>query len=196
MTYIVIVSIVLLITILGVYMVIENNRQKARDAEKRIFNERVKDITGLYKRKISEYVDCKLIRPKHTPKFNAIVSNFFVVQPHNDENLDRLEKVSELLLMQIGSELNKCRNNDSLELLSEQLFLFAAELPSTGIAYNKAFYTEVLPALISRIQTPDSYDANSADQDSDIQEEEAEIEESKLEQDNPPMQRQTADTAN
>ncbi|KZN46039.1 hypothetical protein N482_13330 [Pseudoalteromonas luteoviolacea NCIMB 1942] len=177
-------------------MVIENNRQKARDAEKRIFNERVKDITGLYKRKISEYVDCKLIRPKHTPKFNAIVSNFFVVQPHNDENLDRLEKVSELLLMQIGSELNKCRNNDSLELLSEQLFLFAAELPSTGIAYNKAFYTEVLPALISRIQTPDSYDANSADQDSDIQEEEAEIEESKLEQDNPPMQRQTADTAN
>ncbi|WP_063372961.1 hypothetical protein [Pseudoalteromonas luteoviolacea] len=196
MTYIVIVSIVLLITILGVYMVIESNRQKARDAEKRIFNERVKDITGLYKRKISEYVDCKLIRPKHAPKFNAIVSNFFVVQPHNDENLDRLEKVSELLLMQIGSELNKCRNNDNLELLSEQLFLFAAELPSTGIAYNKAFYTEVLPALISRIQTPDSYDADPVDQDSDIQEEEAQTEESKSELDNPPMQRQTADIAN
>ncbi|MBQ4814076.1 hypothetical protein J8M20_22110 [Pseudoalteromonas luteoviolacea] len=196
MTYIVIVSIVLLITILGVYMVIENNRQKARDAEKRIFNERVKDITGLYKRKISEYVDCKLIRPKHAPKFNAIVSNFFVVQSHNDENLDRLEKVSELLLMQIGSELNKCRNNDNLELLSEQLFLFAAELPSTGIAYNKTFYAEVLPALISRIQTPDTYDADSANQNADAQEDETDIEEVNSDQDNPPVQRHAADIAN
>ncbi|ESP90291.1 MULTISPECIES: hypothetical protein [Pseudoalteromonas] len=158
MSYIVFVSIVLLITILGVYMVIENNRQKARDAEKKIFNERVKDISSLYKRKIAEYVDCKLIRPKHAPKFNAIVSNFFVVQSHNEENLARLEKVSEHLLSQIGSELNKCRSNDNVELLSEQLFLFAAELPSAGIAYNKNFYVEILPALISRIQTPDTHE--------------------------------------
>ncbi|MDK1290004.1 hypothetical protein [Pseudoalteromonas umbrosa] len=158
MTYIVFVSIVLLITILGVYMVIENNRQKARDAEKKIFNERVKDITSLYKRKIAEYVDCKLIRPKHAPKFNAIVGNFFVVQAHNEENLARLERVSEHLLSQVGSELNKCRSNDTVDLLTEQLFLFAAELPSAGIAYNKNFYTEILPALISRIQTPDSYE--------------------------------------
>ncbi|KZN39932.1 hypothetical protein N483_18930 [Pseudoalteromonas luteoviolacea NCIMB 1944] len=139
-------------------MVIENNRQKARDAEKKIFNERVKDISSLYKRKIAEYVDCKLIRPKHAPKFNAIVSNFFVVQSHNEENLARLEKVSEHLLSQIGSELNKCRSNDNVELLSEQLFLFAAELPSAGIAYNKNFYVEILPALISRIQTPDTHE--------------------------------------
>ncbi|KZN36203.1 hypothetical protein N474_24095 [Pseudoalteromonas luteoviolacea CPMOR-2] len=178
-------------------MVIENNRQKARDAEKRIFNERVKDITSLYKRKISEYVDCKLIRPKHAPKFNAIVGNFFVVQPHNDENLDRLEKVSELLLMQIGSELNKCRNNDSLDLLSEQLFLFAAELPSAGIAYNKTFYTEVLPALISRIQTPDSFESNDSSQNPDTQEgDEIEKEEQQLTQNDPPLQRHTADVAN
>ncbi|MCF6442547.1 hypothetical protein L1077_24260 [Pseudoalteromonas luteoviolacea] len=195
MTYIVFVSIVLLITILGVYMVIENNRQKARDAEKKIFNERVKDITSLYKRKIAEYVDCKLIRPKHAPKFNAIVGNFFVVQAHNEENLARLERVSEHLLSQVGSELNKCRSNDTVDLLTEQLFLFAAELPSAGIAYNKNFYTEILPALISRIQTPDSYEAIQPEAEPEVGTEPEAVSNDSSEQ-APPPSRQAADVIN
>ncbi|RZM73177.1 hypothetical protein [Pseudoalteromonas rubra] len=156
MSYVVFVSITLLITILGVYVVIENNRKKAREAEKRVFNERLKEISSHFKSKISEFVSYKLIRPKHAPQFNAIVGNFFVVQAHNDENLEALERVTDHLLATIGNELNKCRENGNMELLADQLFMFVSELPSAGIAYNKAFYSEILPALISRIQTPDT----------------------------------------
>ncbi|MEC4087382.1 hypothetical protein [Pseudoalteromonas rubra] len=155
MSYVVFVSITLLITILGVYVVIENNRKKAREAEKRVFNERLKEISSHFKSKISEFVSYKLIRPKHAPQFNAIVGNFFVVQAHNDDNLEALERVTDHLLGTIGNELNKCRENGNMELLADQLFMFVSELPSAGLAYNKAFYSEILPALISRIQTPD-----------------------------------------
>ncbi|KAF7786583.1 hypothetical protein PRUB_a1195 [Pseudoalteromonas rubra] len=156
MSYVVFVSITLLITILGVYVVIENNRKKAREAEKRVFNERLKEISSHFKSKISEFVNYKLIRPKHAPQFNAIVGNFFVVQAHNDDNLEALERVTDQLLATIGKELNKCRENGNMDLLADQLFMFVSELPSAGLAYNKAFYSEILPALISRIQTPDT----------------------------------------
>ncbi|MBQ4846924.1 hypothetical protein [Pseudoalteromonas sp. MMG005] len=155
MSYIVFSTLVLLITLLGVYVVIENNRKKARDAEKKIFNDRLKNITSQFKSRTAEFVDAKALRPKYSPKINAIVGNFFVVQPHTEENLDQLERVAEQFVMSVVFELNKCRETGNIDLLADQLQYFVAELPSSGIAFNKEFYHEILPALIVMIKTPD-----------------------------------------
>ncbi|MBQ4862826.1 hypothetical protein J8L98_14155 [Pseudoalteromonas sp. MMG013] len=155
MSYIVFSTLVLLITLLGVYVVIENNRKKARDAEKKIFNDRLKNITSQFKSRTAEFVDAKALRPKYSPKINAIVGNFFVVQPHTEENLDQLERVAEQFVMSVVFELNKCRETGNIDLLADQLQYFVAELPTSGIAFNKEFYHEILPALIVMIKTPD-----------------------------------------
>ncbi|RJE75851.1 hypothetical protein BGP78_16020 [Pseudoalteromonas sp. MSK9-3] len=155
MSYIVFSTLVLLITLLGVYVVIENNRKKAREAEKKVFNDRLKKITSQFKSKTAEFVEAKALRPKYSPKVNAIVGNFFVVQAHTEENLDQLERIAEQFIYCVVSELNKCRENGNLDLLSDQLQYFVAELPTSGISYNKEFYQEILPALIIMIKTPD-----------------------------------------
>ncbi|ASD67380.1 hypothetical protein [Pseudoalteromonas piscicida] len=156
MAYVVFFTLALLITILSVYLVIENNRRKAREAEKKAFNDRLKVISSNFKLKVAEFVEAKILRPKYAPQLNAIVGNFFVVQAHSEENLAQLEKVSELFIYSVTNELNKCRSNGNLDLLAEQLQYFVAELPTAGIAYNRDFYREMLPALIARIQTPDT----------------------------------------
>ncbi|TMN33063.1 hypothetical protein [Pseudoalteromonas sp. S2755] len=155
MAYVVFFTLALLITILSVYLVIENNRRKAREAEKKAFNDRLKVISSNFKLKVAEFVEAKILRPKYAPQINAIVGNFFVVQAHSEVNLAQLEKVSELFIYSVTSELNKCRSNGNIDLLAEQLQYFVAELPTAGIAYNRDFYHEMLPALIARIQTPD-----------------------------------------
>ncbi|MCG9769758.1 hypothetical protein L1D59_14255 [Pseudoalteromonas piscicida] len=156
MAYVVFFTLALLITILSVYLVIENNRRKAREAEKKAFNDRLKGISSNFKLKVAEFVEAKILRPKYAPQINAIVGNFFVVQAHSEENLAQLEKVSELFIYSVTNELNKCRSNGNMDLLAEQLQYFVAELPTAGIAYNRDFYREMLPALIARIQTPDT----------------------------------------
>ncbi|ODB41099.1 hypothetical protein BB427_11445 [Pseudoalteromonas sp. BMB] len=156
MAYVVFFTLALLITILSVYLVIENNRRKAREAEKKAFNDRLKVISSNFKLKVTEFVEVKILRPKYAPQINAIVGNFFVVQAHSEENLAQLEKVSELFIYSVTNELNKCRSNGNMDLLAEQLQYFVAELPTAGIAYNRDFYREMLPALIARIQTPDT----------------------------------------
>ncbi|NOU49596.1 hypothetical protein HG263_03445 [Pseudoalteromonas sp. JBTF-M23] len=166
MSYIVFFTLLLLITLLGVYVVIENNRKKAREAEKKIFNARLKEVTDNFKAKTAEYVDAKVLRPKYAPKVNAIVGNFFVVQAHTEANLNQLEKISEQFTRAVGTELGKSRVTGNKDQLAEQLQYFVAELPSSGIAYNKDFYYEILPALIALIKTPDvSVDAFDDGQD-------------------------------
>jgi hypothetical protein len=171
-SYIVFFTLILLITLLGVYVVIENNRKKAREAEKKIFNDRLKEITTHFKIRTQEYVDAKILRPKYAPKINAIVSNFFVVQAHTEQNLNQLEQVSAQFTRTVGAELGKCHDVGRLDLLAEQLQYFVAELPTAGIAYNKDFYYEILPALITLIKTPD-LPAELQQEDSDADSEES-----------------------
>lgn len=157
MTTLVLVTLILLIVLLGVYVTIENNRKKAREAEKRAFNERVKEINAHFKEKLVELVDAKIVRPKYMPKLQAITSNFFVVQHHTEENLTHLERVSEQFLAAVGKELQKCMaNNLDVDLLATQMQYFVAELPSQGIGYNKTFYNEIYPALLLLLQIPES----------------------------------------
>jgi hypothetical protein len=166
MSYIVFATLILLITLLGVYVVIENNRKKAREAEKKMFNDRLKRINSQFKFKTAEFVEAKALRPKYSPKVNAIVGNFFVVQAHTEENLDKLERIAEQFIHCVTNELNKCRGNGNLDLLADQLQYFVAELPTSGISYNKEFYQEILPALIIMIKTPDQEPNHSSDDES------------------------------
>lgn len=155
MNYLVFAAIVLLITFLGVYLVIENNRKKAQNAEKKQFNERIAEVTLQFKSKTAEFVAAGAIHGKSSGKINAIVVNYFVVQAHNQENLDHLEKLTEQYILTVGAELNKCRELNTLETLSDVMAQFADELPTNGVAYNKDFYRETLPSLITLIKTPD-----------------------------------------
>ncbi|MFK3865673.1 hypothetical protein [Pseudoalteromonas rhizosphaerae] len=155
MTYVVFFALLLLITLLGSYLMIENNRRKALEAQKKLFNNRVKEVTQQLKIKLNEYCDAKIIRPKYIPRIQVIASNFFVVQPHTDENLLYLERINESLISTISSELAKTYVTGERDALAERLDFFVAELPIAGVAYNKTFYHELLPSMIKVLRTDD-----------------------------------------
>ena len=164
MTYVVFFALLLLITLLGSYLVIENNRRKALAAKKKLFNTRVNEVNANLKSKLNEYYEAKIIRPKYIPRLQVIVSNFFVVQAHNDENLLYLERIIESLISTINSELAKTYVTGERDALAQRLDFFVTELPSAGLAYNKTFYHELLPSMIKVLSTselsanPDDYE--------------------------------------
>ena len=155
MTYVVFFALLLLITLLATYLKIESNRRKAIEAQKKQFNERVSQVGARLKSKLNELVEAKILRPKYAPRIQAIVSNFFVVQKHTDENLQTLEDVSDLLINTLSNELTKANQMGNGQSLEENIQYFVSELPQQGISYNKTFYSEALPNLIELIKTND-----------------------------------------
>ncbi|MFY8327216.1 hypothetical protein [Pseudoalteromonas sp. ZZD1] len=153
MTYVVFLALLLLITLLGTYLVIENNRRNAREAEKRLFNSRVAEVTTHLKSKLNEFCEAKIIKPKYVARIQVIASNFFVVQPHTDENLLYLERIVDSFITTVNSELAKTYVTGERGKLSEQLSLFVADLPYGGIEYNRTFYYEILPSLIKTLES-------------------------------------------
>jgi hypothetical protein len=166
MTYIIIATIVLLITLLGVYLVIESNRKKAKNAEKLVFNQRHNEVTLHFKSKTSEFVAAGAIPAKYSGTINTIVNNFFVVQAHSEDNLNQLERIVELFILTVGEEVHKHRESDSMDKLKDKMTAFAKELPTNGVAYNKSFYYESLPSMITLIKTADMDDVEETHLDS------------------------------
>ena len=162
MNYIIIATTVLLITLLGVYVVIENNRKKAKNAEKMLFNQRHSEVVEHFKHNVSDFVSVGALPSRHSSTINAIVSNFFVVQPHTEDNLNQLELIVELFILTVGEEVHIHRDKDNIDELKDKLVAFAKELPSNGVAYNKDFYHESLPAMITLLKSSsldESYDS-------------------------------------
>ncbi|EWS97476.1 hypothetical protein BG00_13535 [Pseudoalteromonas sp. SCSIO_11900] len=153
MNYVVFLALLLLITLLGSYLLIESNRKKTIEAKKKLFNERVASTQSRLKIKLNELLDAKVISAKHLPRIQAVVSNFFVVQPHTDENLNKLESLCDLLINILNEELIKTYKNNNSQAFSDTTQYFIAELPAQGILYNKNFYQEVLPTLILKLKT-------------------------------------------
>ena len=171
MTYIVFFALLLLITLLASYLIVENNRKKAIEAKKKLFNVRVSQVNTRLKLKLNELLDAELIRPKYLPRIQAIVSNFFVVQAHTDENLNQLESTADLLINILSNELIKTYQSNVSQNLVDNIQYFVAELPLQGILYNKTFYQTILPALIVNIKTEDieqlADNINNADETSE-----------------------------
>lgn len=155
MTLVVFFALLLLITLLGTYLIIENNRRKAIEAKKKAFNARVSEVTKQLKTKLNEYIDARIMRPKYSSRLQMITSNFFVVQPHTDDNLLHLENITDLFINTLNSELAKTYVTGDRDELINRIDFFVAELPLNGIAYNKVFYNEVLPSLISTLKSPE-----------------------------------------
>lgn len=153
MTLVVFFALLLLITLLGTYLIIENNRRKALEAKKKVFNQRVSEVSKQLKIKLNEFIDAKIIRPKYSSRLQLITSNFFVVQPHTDENLLYLETINDSFINTVSSELAKTYVTGERDELAQRLDFFVAELPQGGIAFNKVFYHEILPSLISMLKS-------------------------------------------
>ena len=154
MTYVVLLSVILLIALFSTYTVIEKNRKKAEALKKQLFNERVKIVTDNYKKQLSYFSEAKLLRPKHLPAMQAIANNFFVVQAHNDNNLILMEACLDNLSNVLASEMAKTHVTGNKDELAERILNFATELPS-GRGFNKIFYEEQLPALVFTLKSPD-----------------------------------------
>ncbi len=165
MTLVVILALVLLITVLATFLIIENNRKKAEEFKRKLYKERHQATLDYYKRQLEHYVSLKLIRPKHITYFEAISRNFFVVQPKTDENLELLEGTLERLCNAINAQVAIANEASLREALALQLIKFIHSLPSTGREYNTHFYTEFLPSLIiETISTPLAIKEQSAEQ--------------------------------
>ena len=153
MTYVVIFALLLLITLLGAYIRVENNRKKALETKKKQFNERVAQVSTRLKAKLNSLLEAKIIRPKYVAQIQAIVTNFFVVQPHTDENLQHLEDISDSLVSTLSIEFQKALQSENAQALQDNIQYFVSELPQQGILYNKAFYHEIFPSLMVQIKT-------------------------------------------
>ncbi|WP_462157898.1 hypothetical protein [Pseudoalteromonas sp. GB56] len=155
MVLIVVLALVLLIALLAVYIIIERNRQKARELERRLFNTRIKEVQQRFSSVLHEYVEARILRPKNTTQLNSICSNFFVVQSKNNENLEYLEYIIERILQTFQSELTKADARKDIEGLRERMQFLVAEIPHRGIEFNYAFYHEILPSLITQLMSRD-----------------------------------------
>ncbi|MEO2266702.1 hypothetical protein [Pseudoalteromonas pernae] len=155
MVLVVVLALVLLIALLAVYIIIERNRQKARELERRLFNTRIKEVQQRFSSALNEYVEARILRPKNTTPLNSICSNFFVVQSKNHENLEYLEYLSDRILQTFQSELTKADARKDIEGLRERMQLLIAEIPRRGIEFNYAFYHEILPSLITQLVSRD-----------------------------------------
>jgi len=155
MTYIVFFTIVLLIVLLGVFLSIENSKKKAELLKKQMFADRQNIAISHFKSQVTQYVEAKILRPKHTQNLQAIASNFFVVQAHNEDNLAVLEASLENLTASLNSELAKTNITGDKETVTNNIISFINELPRSARDYNHEFYTQILPALIISLQTPD-----------------------------------------
>lgn len=167
MTYVVIFALLLLITLLGAYIRVENNRKKAIEAKKKQFNERVSQVSSRLKAKLNTLLEAKIIRPKYVAQIQAIVTNFFVVQAHTDDNLQQLEDLSDDLVSTLSSELAKAVQTEQSQPLQDNIQYFVSELPQQGILYNKAFYNEILPSLIVQIKTQTPQDSTAGTENTD-----------------------------
>jgi len=165
MTYIVFFTIVLLIALLGVFLSIENSKKKAEQLKKQIFSERQNHAVSHFKNQTAQYIEAKILRPKHSHNLQAIASNFFVVQAHNEDNLTVLETTLENLTTSLNSELAKTNITGDKETIANNILTFINELPRSARDYNNTFYTQILPALIVSLQTPELTFDETIDED-------------------------------
>lgn len=173
MTYVVVLALLLLITLLGSYLLIENNRKKTLKENKRLFNERVASSQKRLKTKLNELHEAKAINIKHLQRIQAIANNYFVVQAHTEENLTNLEALCDQLIHILTEELSKTyRSNDS-QAFNDSTKQFVDELPAQGILFNKSFYQQTLPTLLLKLKTEEinqAVDNNSINDDFSVTE--------------------------
>ncbi|SFC93986.1 hypothetical protein [Pseudoalteromonas denitrificans] len=155
MTYVVFFTIILLITLLGVFLTIESNKKKAILLKKQNFTERQNHAISHFKTQISQFIEAKILRPKHGQNLQAIAGNFFVVQAHNEDNLLILESTLENLINTLNSELAKANISNDKETIANKILDFIQELPTSARDYHNEFYTQIMPALIVTLKTPD-----------------------------------------
>lgn len=153
MGYAVFFALLLLITLLASYIKIESNRKKIIEAKRKLFHERTTHVNLCLKAKLNELLDAKLIRPKYISRIQAIVNNFFVVQTYTEENLQRLEDTTRLLINTLSNELIKTNQTSFIQPLIDNMERFVAELPQQGIHYNREFYINTLPMLIALLES-------------------------------------------
>lgn len=155
MSLIVYLSVILLITLLGTYLVIENNRKKAESAKKAQYQAKYQKLNNALKEQVKLLSDARFIKPKDATSLQSISNHFFVVQTKTEENLQLLEQLVDSLVFVFASEMNKTLITLDKETLTKQLQHFIADLPKSGIGFNQEFYQQQLPAMITLLKTPD-----------------------------------------
>lgn len=153
MNIVVLLSIVLLITLLGTYLVVENNKKKAQQLQKRIYNDRVSSAHTELRKQLLIIKDARLIRPMDVNTIAQLATNFFVVQSKTEENLEQLENLSHSLVVMLQSEVNKTFIGQDSEQLKLNLRDFVNALPKNGRDFNQEFYQTQLPSLVATIAT-------------------------------------------
>lgn len=154
MIYVVLLSVALLITLLATYLVIDNNRKKAEQLQKKIFNERISESSEQLKAHLLLLKDARLIRPMDINTIAQIASNFFVVQAKSDETISFLEQTIESFINCSQKELNKAYMTQDKEPIIEAYSLFMKQLPTSGRDFNHEFY-QYFPSLTAVLVSPE-----------------------------------------
>ena len=114
---------------------------------------RVSDIKSVFKTTLELYAIQRVIRPASVKQFYAIANNFFVNQPVNEQNVLKLETLTNAISITIAREFNQTKSEEDIEWLKKKLLNFAFKLPANGKGYTPSFYQRKLKLLINGLNT-------------------------------------------
>ncbi|MFT4928320.1 MAG: hypothetical protein ACI8WB_004439 [Phenylobacterium sp.] len=135
--------------LLSFYAVLQRKHQQEQRKRQAQYADRINNIKSAYKTTLELYSAQRVIRPSSINQFYNIINNFFVDQPVNEHNVNKLETLANAIAITIAREFNLTRSDEDIEWLKKKLLNFAIKLPNNGNGYTASFYHRKLKMLIN-----------------------------------------------
>jgi hypothetical protein len=130
------------------YWLLQKKHQQEQSRLHKEYITRINKIKASYKSTLELYSLQRVIRPASVRQFYAIIDNYFVHQPVNEQSICQLENMANAITITVAREFNQTRNSEDTEWLKKKLLHFAIKLPDQDNEYNRAFYQNKLKGLL------------------------------------------------
>jgi hypothetical protein len=153
MFYVVLTS---LVTLGMMTFLIQAKNTKAKIKKQDEHAKRISDIKRSFKTTLDLFSMQRIIRPMHVDNLYAIVNNYFVAHPVNEQNIKRLESLANRIAITIAQEVNMSNSEEETEWLKKKLLNFAILVPKKGRDFNRNFYQNRITVLLRGLNTTKS----------------------------------------
>ena len=153
MTIWITILVTLLFIAMMAYVILENKKQKELERIRKENAQRHKLIQSTFKRRLNEYIEKRMLRPKDRDLLYLIAVNFFIFRRLSTESLSQLDKTIGLVLNTIDKAIQSAQSVEDKEMARLHIQEFIQLLPLSGRDYNLDFYDSVLPSLIARLES-------------------------------------------
>ena len=126
----------------------EKKRKLEQERKRREIATRIKQMRVNYRASIDFFAGEHILPVQHKGLFYAVLNNFFVYQPINEENVSHCESLLNDILDQMGQLFRLVPKDGDVTAARAQVSKFIDFLPATNKGYDVDFYHNELPELI------------------------------------------------